>query len=417
MEPLGLIVLLVILFFWSAFFSGSEMALFSLPHTKVHSYSQHSDKNKRLVAQLLSQPRDLLVTIFMLNTLVNILLQNVASDLFKESGWILKVGVPLVLTLFLGEILPKYIGLQNNVKISNLVAKPIYWMQEILTPLRKLIVKLTVPISRVMFFYLRKEPPISTEEIEHVLEHSEMIGVLTPEETELVCGYLDLQESSVREMMRPKEEILYYRLDEPLTKLIHLFVDEKCTRLPVCHVNLDAVEGLIDARTFFINRERILTPEDLLTHLNKPFYVPENTPAKLLWRRFGELEEVFALVVDQYGSISGLVTDEDLAEVVIGSIEDSRDSAKLYTLSSKGEVIASGKMEIEELNEILDCYLESPNGMVTIGGWLMEQLDEIPRSGTKLERDGLLFQVLAADPKRIQRVFIRKLSNSSKRIP
>ncbi len=117
-----------------------------------------------------------------------------------------------------------------------------------------------------------------------------------------------------------------------------------------------------------------------------------------------------AMVVDEYGSISGLITWEDLAEVVIGSIADLRDQKSLYTKAGENEIIASGKLELDAFNEVFHSNLESQNNLMTIGGWLTEQLGDIPKNGTKYETEHFLFQVLSAEPNRIRRLYIRKLN-------
>ncbi len=409
---IGFITLfLIFLIFCSGFFSASETALFSLPSTKIKAYQSNPNPRKRLIAQLVLEPRALLVTVFMLNTLVNILIQNTTSHIFGETAsWLWKVGVPFALMLFLGEIIPKYIGLQNNVRIANIVAPFINTMQKILSPLRKLIIDVTVPVSRALFFFLHKEESISKEELKHVLKTSQEVGVLNHDEAELVWGYLNLQDATVKEMMRPREDILFYDINDSLSKLTYLFVDQKCSRLPVCDKSIDTVLGIMTARQFFLHRKTIQTPSQLIKHLIKPLYVPEATPARTLVRRFDEHKQVLALVVDEYGSISGLITREDIVEEVIGDIDDLRDTKRLYTRAGLNEIIASGRLELDEFNEIFGVNLTSENNMLTIGGWLTEQLEDIPKSGTKFEIQDFLFQVLAADPNKIRRLYIRKLT-------
>jgi putative hemolysin len=400
----------------SGYFSGSEAALFSLPTTRLKTYQQDPDPRRRLIAQLLMHPRDLLVTVFILNTLVNILLQNTASNLFGETAsWGLKVGVPLVLTLLFGEIIPKYIGLQHNVTFAYWVAPAIYFIQNFLKPIRQATIAITTPISRLMFFFLKKEPKISKEEIQHILDASEKHGIFNADEGELVEGYLKMQDAVVKELMWPKEDILFYDINDPLTKLTYLMVDQECSRLPVCNPNLDNVLGIISAKQFFLHKDELRSPQDLLPFLTKPFYVPESTSARLLMRRFNEQNQILALVVDEYGSITGIITREDLNEVVIGDITDLRDQNSLYTKPGKNEIITSGKLELDEFNEIFSAQLQSPNNMITIGGWLIERLGEIPKSGSKYELEGFLFQVLASTPNRIRRLYVRKLSKSEKK--
>lgn len=400
---------LLVLLFCSAWISSAETALFSLSSHKLKSYRHDRDPTRRLIAQLLSHPRDLLVTVFMINTFVNIILQNVASDMFGlESGWGLKVGIPLLLTLVFGEIIPKYIGLQNNVSIAHRAAPAVEKLQDYLSWIRKMFIAITTPISRIMFFFLRKEKGISKEEIEHVLETSLQHGVLSREESDLLSGYLRFQDSFVKELMRPKEEILFYDIAQPLSKLIYLFIEEGYTRVPVCQKSLDVVLGIISLPEFYTIQNALFSPSDLIPHLTKPFYVPETTPAKVVLKRLDEHGDVLALVVDEYGTITGLISREDLIEKVIGQIEDAKDQVPLFIKAGKNEVIASGKWELSEFNEYFHSTLESVGSMVTIGGWLTEQVGEIPKSGSKYDLQGFHFKILASNPKRITRIFIRK---------
>jgi CBS domain containing-hemolysin-like protein len=411
-EILLLFLAIFFFLFCSAYFSGSEAALFSLSTLRLRAYHYDVDPRKRLIAHLLSKPRDLLVTVFMLNTFVNILLQNTTSHLAGSAGgWITKVGIPLLLTLIFGELLPKYVGLQHNLVISYWVSPVISFFQKLLTPLRNATMAVTLPLSKILFFFLKPESPITTEEIQHILKQSEEQGVFTPEEGEMINGYLYLQEATVKELMRPREEILYHDIHNPLTKLIHIFVDERCTRVPVCNDNLDNILGVITTKQFFLHRQEIDSSQDLTPYLFKAFYTPETTSAWDLLRRLTAQKEEMALVVDEYGSLSGLITREDLIETVVGEIADLRDGASLYTSAGKNEIIASGKLELDIFNRLFDTHLESPTHRLTIGGWLTERLSEIPKSGTKYELEGCLFQILAATPSRIRRLYIRKLKD------
>jgi len=413
METSILIILLFLLTITSGFFASAETAFFSLSSTRVKTYQQSHDKNKALIAKLLSHPRDLLVTVFMLNTLVNILLQNVASSIFGSSaGWDLKIGVPFILTLVFGDIIPKYIGIQNNIYITELTAPLVNFIQKMIEPIRKLIVTITEPISRVLFFFLKKEESISRHELEHVLTQSEEFGVLKKEEAFLARGYLNFQNLSVREIMRPREDILFFNIEDPLSKLIYLLVDQQCSRIPVCKEKIDNVLGIISAKSFFLYRDEILEPQHIIQFLTKPFYVPEYTQAPLLLRRFNEKNEEIAIVLDEYASVAGLTTYEDLTEVVVGEIHDLRDQKKLYTKQSENEIIASGKLELSIFNSLFKVDLISENNMVTISGFLIEKLGEIPKAGTKLETNGFLFQVLEANPNRIRRIYARQLKGS-----
>ncbi len=405
-----LVLTLLMLIFFSGLFSGSETALFSLPSLKVKGFKQDKDPKKQLIAQLLASPRDLLVTIIMLNVIMNILIQNVSSSLFGDfSGWAFTVGFPLVITLIFGEVIPKSVGLVNNLAIARVVAPFISLCQKVLYPLRRILTSSTSLISRCLFFFLRKEGEISIDELQHALRTSRKYGVLNEDEAELVWGYLSLQESSVKERMRPREEVIFFDLEEPLTKLIHLFVDQELSRVPICGGGLDNILGIMTSRVFFLHRPLLKTTEDLRPIIDKPFFVPESIPAKNLLRQFYDKQESLGIVVDEYGSVCGLIALEDLVELVVGDIVDRRDEKSLYTRSGEDVIIASGKLEIALLENIFDIPVASENHMVTIGGYLTEKMGDIPKSGSKLVTDDFLFHVLAADPTRVRRVYIRRL--------
>jgi len=404
-----LVLIILILLASSAYFSSSEVALFSLSPQKIQACKTSSDKRERLIGTLLHRSKDLLVTVFIMNTLVNILLQNATSALFEDSsGWGYKVLLPLSLTLVFGEIIPKTYGLQNSWSLSYKVAPLIDKIQKLLSPIRKLVIMITYPVSKILFFYLKKASPISKEELSMTLKASKIQGVLTEEETALSLGYLNLQTRIVKEVMRPKEDILYYDLEEPLSKLEYLFMDKECSRVPVCRDGLDQVLGIMSIKSYYINEHQIKAPEDLTGFLEPPFFVPETISARVLLKKFQKYSKSFAIVVDEYGAVSGVITDEDIAEVVVGEISDARDENPQYTRHSKTEIIATGRFEIDELERVFGLPLDNPSGMVTVAGYLTEKIGEIPKVGQKLEDTHYFFQILASDNKRVKRIYIRK---------
>ena len=385
--------------------------MFSLSPFTLRNYKKSKNRREKLIAHLLARPRELLVTIMILNVFSNILVQNTVSSLFEDlTSWGLKVGLPLALTLIFGEIIPKSVALPNNQTISYQIAPFISSVAKVLGPIRIFLTKITGYVSRIMFFFLRKEKEISHDELEHVLKTSQDRGILDIDEFELMGGYLDLQDSVVKERMRPRDEILFYDINDPIDTLMDLFVKKECSRVPVCDEDLDKIIGIISVRGFFFHREHIKAPEDLRSCLIKPFFVPETMNAYSLLHDLREMKENIAMVVDEYGSIIGLIAQEDLIEIVVGEISDRREKSH-YTRSSKDVIIASGKLELEEIMDIFGVQLTNDTKKVTIGGWLTEQLSEIPQAGTKYFSDDFLFYVLASDPNRVRRVYIRYLKS------
>lgn len=406
---------IIFLLIMSAFFSASETSLFSISPYTLSLFKSSSDNRRKLIAHLMDNPRELLVTIMMLNILINILLQNTVSSLFGEnSTWLLRVGVPLVLSLFFGEIIPKSVALPYNEAVARKVAPTVAFLARILGPLRKAVVKFTSFISRILFFFMRKEGPLSEEELEHLIKFSKDRKVLDKDEYRLIRGYLNLKNSTIKEHMRPRGEILFYDINTPLDRLIFLFVDRKCSRVPVCDKVLDNLLGVISLRRFFFYQDQIKNGELLKLFLKNPLFLPESTSA---WNGFHKLKkenERTAIVVNEYGSISGLVTDEDLMEQVIGKVVDERDGERRYARCSSDVIIASGQLELDELENIFGIEIKSEFNAVTLGGWLIEKMECIPQAGQKYVNDDFLFYILAADANRVKKVYVRSLLGKEK---
>lgn len=407
--------LLALLTLISATFSASETAHFSLSPMKIRDYGQDVNPRKRLIARLLRSPLELLVTILMINVLVNILIQNTTSHIFgTQSSWLLTVGVPLVITLVFGEIIPKTLALSHNAKFAYFIAPLINTARKILGPLRKALTIFTSFMTKCLFFFLKKEKKITQDELKHALKAGTQRGILNTREASLMQGYIYLSHKSVNEFKRPREEIIFYNITDPLSQLEHLLVDQEVSRLPVIDQDLDHILGIISVRNYFLQKEKLSSSQDLLPFLMKPYFVPESMPAKNLLRHLDNKSKSMAMVVDEYGAISGLITQEDLIEAVVGEIADQRDQKMRFTPAGKDAIIASGKLELTEFETIFDVALPSSGNMVTINGWLIEKMEKLPRAGEKLTHSGFFFHILASDPHRIRRIYIRKLSKAKK---
>ncbi len=408
-------ILLVFLIIGSGVLSASETALFSLSSMRLKAFRYGKEKRGQLVAKLLLRPRKLLVTLLMVNVLMNILVQNVFSAIFaKEPSFWFSVGIPLLLTLLFGEIIPKSLAYPMNTWIAYKVAPFLQFLQSLVKPFRDAITFLTNGISRFFFFYLRQEKEISIEELRHALHTSKKTGVISMIEANLVRGYLNLDEHLVKELMCPRGEVLFFDINKPIEELLYLFVNEECTRIPVCNKNLENLLGIMTSGSFFLHKTRIQTSHDLIPFLRKPHFIFESLLSRLALKECYKKEENMLIVVDEYGSISGLLTLEDLVETVIGQIADRRNEKKHFTRASEDVVIASGKLDLGEFEEIFDVSLESAHNMATIGGYLTEKLGDIPKSGAKYETKEFLFQILSADTHRVRRVYIRRLRATKK---
>src|SRR5262249_765750 len=246
-------------------------------------------------------------------------------------GWILKVGLPLALVLICGELIPKYLGLIHNEQLAIHFAPYVEWLEWIITPFRVVITNVAPFLSRLLFFFFNPEPPLSKEELQHILESSEGKGLLHRDEAELIYGVLYLEEKQVNELMRPRSEMLIYDIEEPLSKLIHLFSEQRVSEVAVFEMPEEKILGAIRARDFFINRAQIQSGNDLMKIWRKPFFVPETTSAKSLLEQLHQHDVPCAWVVDEYGATCGMITEQDLLSHVVASTHKQATEKQEYT--------------------------------------------------------------------------------------
>lgn len=392
-----------------------EIGFFSIPSSRLKSYQFDPSQKKQRVAKILKQAVSLIVTVFMYNTIINILLQNSASHLFDSfgGGWLGKVGFPLFLILIFGELIPKYFGLRYNEALAEYLVSALTVANKIATPFRIVLTLISKPLSRFFFFFLKAEPPLSKEELHYILQSSEGKGLLTRDEAESILGVLALEQKQVRELMTPKNQMAMYDIQEPITKLIHLFSQHNTHEIPVFQTAQESVLGLISASDLFAKRLDITTGKDLLKFLKKPFFVPETTTAKSLLHQFAQKENTSALVIDEYGQPTGTICELDLVKQIARAKTAPSTVAEAYKRVAKNAIISSGMLSLEDVNELFATSLKSSYHVVTIGGWLIEKLGAIPKTGTVYQEEHLFFRILAADLTKISKVYIQPLSSKS----
>ncbi len=414
METIFVIFLIIALTLLSSALSSSEIALFSLPSNKLKSYRHQLDPKKRLIAKLLTQSKSLLVTIFLLNTIANILVQNLTSDLFPDDGnWQLKVGVPLFLILIFGELLPKYLGLLYNESIS-LATAPIYnVVQRMTKPLRHVITEFADFFSRILFFFLKAEKPLSADELEHALLASQNAGLIHKDELAFIQGYLSLEERRVKDLMIPRQDVSFYNKALPLTKLIFLLKQHSEVLICIaneegsCASGQEQIIGTICAKDYFTHREQIHHQDDLAKIIRTPFFIPETSPIKILLQALLQQQKQMAVVVDEYGAFSGLIRREELAEILTKEAAPKEASIE-YTRVSSDAIIAHSKMALQDLRDLYDVHLVSKHHAVTVGGYLTEILGSIPKTGETVQNEGLFFRILGAEPTHVTKIYIQR---------
>ncbi len=405
-----LIILLVGLLFSSAFFSASETALFSLSSSKQSIYVGSEHKGKRAAGKLLQTPKSLLITLLIMNIAVNLAVQNITSSIFGSSlsfWW--TVALPFVLTLIFGEILPKTMAITKNERIATFVSPLLLFLSKILTPIRKVILWIARIVSFLFSFLLKKDTEVTKEELRHAVISSKAEGLLSKDETTLLLGSLRLSQMHVKEVQCPRQNIYYHDIHDSVVKLKKLFMEKRLSKIPVIDKEIDNVIGTIHAKSFFTTHYAISEPKDLQEILEKPYFVPESMLTRTLLAHFDEKHLEIAYLVDEYGGVSGLITREDLVEIVVGQIKDAREEKALYSRQEEDVIICSGKYELNDLEALFDVQIERKAGETTVGGYLLEILGDIPKSGYKVEENGLLFHVLLATESKVSRVYVKNV--------
>lgn len=388
----------------------SETSFFSLSGGQVQLMGRDSNPRAQMVANIVSRPRELLVTLLCFNILVNVLIQNVASGAFSDgSNWLIQVGVPFITTFCFSELLPKVLALHHNTRVASALAPFVAICLKVLGPVIPIITKMANAVSRTLFFFLKHRAPIDSKKLlgalESVSDHGE---IFNPAEKKLMEGLVELQSFKADDVMWPRNEILFYDVQDPIEKLLKLIVQEECGKVPVCEGSLDNILGVVYSKDLVEASTACLSLTRLKQYLRKPLYVPESMPAVGLLRMLDDAYQSLALVVDEYGNVSGLLTREDLLETIIGEIIDRRDHKSRYTVADDGSIIASGKWEIEEVEEFLGMELANPYNMQTLGGWLTGLAGTIPEAGSQWVYHGYIFEVLTAAPTHIRRVLIQR---------
>lgn len=406
----AIVILTAIFVLCSGFVSLSHIALFSLPSSLIAHYSHSKNRQLRQIANLMAYPNHLLMTLVFFDIGINIGVQNCIATLVGDSAsLLLTVGVPLALTLVLGEIVPKVIAIPYNARIAKIVTPIIFASTKSFRPI------FDWAISGINFIVqkmlARQESDfIQPQELKEVLRSCKDFGVVNHEESRLLFGYLSMEEGSIKERMTPKQEIIFYDVLTPIENLYKLFSgpQQSYSKVLVCKGGLQNLLGVCSAKLLLLYKEKLQSAEELLPLLRKPHYIPETVSAKTALYHLAGEDCGLGIIIDEYGSIEGLITQNDLFKIVSDGVAHNRPSFKQFAHSDKNVVIAAGTYELSDFYDLFGVDLPTTANCVTIGGWLTEQLGEIPETGTKFAWGQFVFQILDAAPNCVKRVYIRK---------
>jgi gliding motility-associated protein GldE len=409
---IGLVVVVILLFF-SAMVSGSEVAFFSLSPQQVHELKEESNRKGILVLRLLEAPERLLANILITNNFINvgivIIAAYVTSSIFDFSfspalGFVIQaIAITFVLLLF-GEIIPKVYANRFSSRFALRMSVPLVALDRVFNPLIFILVRSTHLVKRRME---RKGQNISMEDLSEALDLT--TGVVANEK-EMLEGIVRFSNLEVSEIMKPRTDIVCVDIQADLSALIEVVIESGYSRIPVYEETSDNLRG-------------ILYVKDLLPHINEkngfewqklirdPFFVPETKKINDLLKEFQEKKIHLAIVVDEYGGTEGIVTLEDILEEVVGEITDESDEAEqLYRRIDSRTIVFDGKTQLNDFYKITEVddelFKEVKGDAETIAGLILELKGGFPRVNDILLCKGIEFTVLSMDKRRIKEVKI-----------
>ena len=419
----GSILLLLIL---SAFFSGSETALTAASRGKLKSRAEKGEKGAERALKITENNERLIGSVLLGNNLVNILAASLATALFTrvfgESGVALATLVMTLLVLIFAEVLPKTYAITNAETAASRVAAPISLVVGVFAPIVSFV---RLIVRGVLALFGVKIDPDSAimsvrEEIAGALQLGHSEGIVEKEDRDRILGALDLADRTVEEIMLHRSQIEMIDADLPPQEILERCLNSAHTRLPLFRGEQENIVGVLHAKDLlravyarFAERSEAADPFDgfdLMSVAMKPYFIPETTTLDEQMRQFLRRSTHFALVVDEYGAIDGLITLEDILEEIVGEITDEFDIDEEHPLrrTPSGDVVVEGSMTIRDLNRATDWSLPDEEAN-TIAGLVIHEAQTIPTKGQVFSFHGFRFEILDRVENRITRLKIRKL--------
>ncbi len=387
---------------------------------KIKRLAKEGNKSAKIADFLRSHPKELVITFLIGNELVNITASAVTTaaviQLFGEKYVFIAVIVMTILILTFGEITPKTIGSYYPERYALFASRPFYAFYIIATPFRFVLMKIASFILKKLGLDLPVEShKISEEDVRTIVSAGEEKGLFTEEEKEIIEAALELDETSVSEIMTPRRDIFALESGLTIKKTLEILEDKDYSRIPVYKENLDNIIGVLYVKDIIFLKFEGKENEVIDKYLRKPLFVPEFTPLLTLMREFEKTKNHFAVVVDEHGTVVGIVTFQDLVEFLVGDIPEEYEADEPFVKQiSKNEWEVSGKIDIEELSEEIGLKLPEDYEFDTLAGFIFHHLEKIPEEGETFEYEGFLFKIEKVENNRITLVRIKKLPKTEK---
>ena len=403
--------LLVVLLLGSGFFSASETSLMSLSKIRIRYMEDEGVKGAKLVGSLIEKSSDLLSSILVGNNIVNIAATSVSTSLFisifGDGGVAIATAVMTVLVLVFGEITPKTIAANSPEKVAVVVSKPISIIMKITKPIVWIFNLLTGIIFKIMGIDNDGVKPfITEEELKAMVNVSHEEGVLEMEEREIINNVFQFGDMQAKEAMIQRLDMVAIDIEDSYDEIIELFKSEKLSRLPVYQESIDDIVGILNIKDIIFLSDEEIENFDIKDYVREAFFTYEFKKITQLLEEMKKEKTQMAIVVDEYGGTAGLLTIEDLVEVIVGDIDDEYDEEEEEIVKiNDNEYLVEGRTKISDVNEQLGINLESEE-FDSIGGFIIGYLKRIPEENEIIEVEDVKFKVESIDKNRINKIRI-----------
>jgi putative hemolysin len=401
-----------ILLFCSAIVSGAEVALFSLSQKDIDETIQDNASKGKIISQLLEKPKKLLATLLVANNFINIgvviLFSFVGKDLFAAiTSPVLKFVLEVILVTFLlllfGEVLPKVYASRNNVKFVKLIAYPISGLDKILSPVSLPMRSATIYLQNKLG---KQKTNFSVDQLSQALELTATDETSTDEQ-KILEGIVSFGNTDTKQVMSPRIDVFALEITETFEAICPKIIEKGFSRIPVYRDNIDQIEGILFVKDLlpYINSNEF----DWTTLIREPFFVPENKKLDNLLKDFQSMKSHLAVVVDEYGGTSGLVSLEDVIEEIVGDISDEFDDEPVnYSQIDDKNYIFEGKINLKDFYRIIevdeDLFEDKKGEAETLAGFILEILGNFPKKGQKITFENCIFNIESVDQKRIKQI-------------
>ncbi len=400
------IVLLAVLLLLSGFFSSAETAMFSISRTKIRHLAKEGTSTDLLIQRMKNNPHRLLTTILIGNNVVNVgasaLATIVTLKFFPAYAVGVATGVMTLLILVFGEVFPKSVATRNNILIARLTIYPIYWLSIVFYPVLiflNFIPRLTGKIKRT--------PTATEKELMTFVDVVEEEGEIKQEERNLIYNVFEFDDTNASEIMTPRADMFVIDAGKPLD--LKAVSQSGFTRVPVIDGDIDHVAGIINIKDLFGHQAVCRDEIDIRKVMRDPYFIPENKKLDSLLAQFKKRRSHLAIVVDEHGGVSGLISLEDVIEELVGEITDETDKEAPHIIKIKGnEWLVPGKSDIEDVNLKVPMDIPDSPEYDTFSGYILDRIGHIPKEKEVIEVDHFDVIVKTVHGNRIEEYLVRK---------